>query len=230
MPTAFSAVIHTAAHLCRRARRGFPARRPHPLPPPSPRSGYPGSGTPCPRSGGCQELFLVCGIHAVHVHRAAVRQQHGVEVLGQVDLPQPLCTQHRHKLPALYLHGYTVQHIGTGCSSHRSGTSNFQQLKSFTHLALFLFSVVVRPPLKGAGTRDAEPCRQSLLGGYLLWSRLSPPLTDGLALFHCGPPCPFFTPCCSHIAVAPQGTTPPVADTGRPISSQLVLPPRIAGY
>ena len=28
------------------------------------------------------------------------------------------------------------------------------------------------------------------------------------------------------MAVAPQGTTPPVADTGRPISSQLVLPPK----
>lgn len=30
----------------------------------------------------------------------------------------------------------------------------------------------------------------------------------------------------SQIAVAPQGTTPPVAETGRPISSQLVLPPK----
>ena len=30
----------------------------------------------------------------------------------------------------------------------------------------------------------------------------------------------------SQMAVAPQGTTPPVADTGRPISSQLVLPPK----
>ena len=30
----------------------------------------------------------------------------------------------------------------------------------------------------------------------------------------------------SQIAVAPQGTTPPVAETGRPISSQLVFPPK----
>ena len=30
----------------------------------------------------------------------------------------------------------------------------------------------------------------------------------------------------SQMAVAPQGTTPPVAETGRPISSQLVLPPK----
>ena len=30
----------------------------------------------------------------------------------------------------------------------------------------------------------------------------------------------------SQMAVAPQGTTPPVAETGRPISSQLVCPPK----
>ena len=30
----------------------------------------------------------------------------------------------------------------------------------------------------------------------------------------------------SQMAVAPQGTTPPVADTGKPISSQLVFPPK----
>ena len=30
----------------------------------------------------------------------------------------------------------------------------------------------------------------------------------------------------SQIAVAPQGTTPPVAETGRPISSQEVFPPK----
>ena len=30
----------------------------------------------------------------------------------------------------------------------------------------------------------------------------------------------------SQIAVAPQGTTPPVAETGRPISSQEVCPPK----
>ena len=29
----------------------------------------------------------------------------------------------------------------------------------------------------------------------------------------------------SQMAVAPQGTTPPVAETGRPISSQWVWPP-----
>ena len=29
----------------------------------------------------------------------------------------------------------------------------------------------------------------------------------------------------SRMAVAPQGTTPPVAETGRPISSQWVWPP-----
>ena len=35
-----------------------------------------------------------------------------------------------------------------------------------------------------------------------------------------------FFPYSSQMAVAPQGTTPPVADTGRPISSQLVSPPK----
>ena len=37
------------------------------------------------------------------------------------------------------------------------------------------------------------------------------------------PRVPFYS---SQMAVAPQGTTPPVAETGRPISSQLVLPPK----
>jgi len=57
------------------------------------------------------KLVLVCGIHALHIHLAALRQQNGVEVLGQRGFTTAVCTQHRHELPALYLRRYAVQRI-----------------------------------------------------------------------------------------------------------------------
>ena len=57
------------------------------------------------------ELVFVCGVHALHIHLAALRQQNGVEVLGQRGFTTAVCTQYRHELPALYLHGYAVQRI-----------------------------------------------------------------------------------------------------------------------
>ena len=57
------------------------------------------------------EFLFVCGVHALHIHLAALRQQNGVEVLRQRGFAAAVCTQHRHKLPALYLRRYAVQRI-----------------------------------------------------------------------------------------------------------------------
>ena len=57
------------------------------------------------------EFLFVCGVHALHIHLAALRQQNGVEVLRQRGFAAAVCTQHRHELPALYLRRYAVQRV-----------------------------------------------------------------------------------------------------------------------
>ena len=48
------------------------------------------------------ELVVVCGVHALHVDLAALRQQDGVEVLCQRGLAAAVGTQHGHEFAALY--------------------------------------------------------------------------------------------------------------------------------
>ena len=57
------------------------------------------------------ELLFVCGVHALHIHLAALGQQNGVEVLGQRGFTAAVCTQHRHEFPVLYLRRYAVQRV-----------------------------------------------------------------------------------------------------------------------
>ena len=48
------------------------------------------------------DLVIICGVHALHVDLAALRQQDGVEVLCQSGLAAAVGTQHGHKFAALY--------------------------------------------------------------------------------------------------------------------------------
>ena len=48
------------------------------------------------------DLVIVCGVHALHVDLAALRQQDGVEVLCQSGLAAAVGTQHGHEFAALY--------------------------------------------------------------------------------------------------------------------------------
>ncbi len=47
-------------------------------------------------------LVIVCGVHAFHVDLAGLRQQNGVEMLGQCAFSATVGTQHGHEFAALY--------------------------------------------------------------------------------------------------------------------------------
>ena len=94
-----------------------PGQRPRPPPPRWQRSGCPGSGTPCPRSGGSQEhLAFIPGVHAIdHTPRRRLGSRMALKCLARVDLPQPLCPRITTKLPCSM--------VRSRCSNTRMGAS-----------------------------------------------------------------------------------------------------------
>ena len=103
-------LVHPTADLLRAPRPDSPGQRPHLPPPHWPRSGYPGSGTPCPPCAGYPAgPFLVGGVHAVHIHLAAAGQQDGVKMLGQGGLATAVVAQHRHEAPRFNVQRDAVQ-------------------------------------------------------------------------------------------------------------------------
>ena len=142
---------------------------------------------------------LIRGGDALHRHGAAFRQQNGVEVLGQCAFSAAIGPQHRHKFA--FFHG----HAGS------------------VHGPDILLVIVAEPHLIGADHRGIFHGVSSHL------SRAALPGAPRRALCSHSAGSPSLpgssVQASSQMAVAPQGTTPPVALTGRPISSQWVTPP-----
>ena len=145
------------------------------------------------------ELAVVLGVHSFHQHGAAFRQEDRVEMLGKGGFAAAVCPQHRHKFA--FFHG----HAGS------------------VHGPDILLVIVAEPHLIGADHRGIFHGVSSHL------SRAALPGAPRRALCSHSAGSPSLpgssVQASSQMAVAPQGTTPPVALTGRPISSQWVTPP-----
>ena len=57
------------------------------------------------------DLVLVFGVHPFHQHSAALRQEDGVEVLGQRGFSTAVGPQHCHKFAPLHLSRHAVQGV-----------------------------------------------------------------------------------------------------------------------
>ena len=152
-----------------------------------------------------EQLVLVRSGHILHVYCARLRQQDGVKMLGQRGFAAPVRPQHGHIFAALYAQRKAVH---SAVLIVRIAECDIVCSEHFFHAFPSVSDPLSRGPLpRGPSSQTtAFPC----FSIHVLCPRHYSPAFRA-----------------SHHAVAPQGTTPPVAVTGRPISSQAVCPPHL---